>query len=86
MEGIDFPELFSLVVKHSSLRLLLALIAVNNMHLGQMNFKIAFLHGELDEMIVMTQPKGYEDPERADHVCHLEKSLYGLTKLQDNVT
>jgi len=43
-----------------------------------MDVKTAFLHGEIDEMIVMSQPEGYEDPKKADHVCHLRKSLYGL--------
>ena len=32
-EGIDFNEVFSLVVRHSSLRILLALVAVHDMHL-----------------------------------------------------
>ncbi|KAH9650990.1 hypothetical protein KPL70_026576 [Citrus sinensis] len=77
-EGIDFNEVFSPVVRHSSLRILLALVAVNDMHLEQMDVKTAFLHGELEEMIVMAQPRGYEDPDKADYVCHLRKSLYGL--------
>ena len=66
------------MVRHSSLRILLALVAVNDMHLEQMDVKTAFLHGELEEMIVMAQPRGYEDPAKADYVCHLRKSLYGL--------
>lgn len=48
------------------------------MHLEQMDVKTAFLHGELDEMIVMAQPEGYVNPEKADYVCHLKKSLYRL--------
>ncbi|KAH9763957.1 hypothetical protein KPL70_001353 [Citrus sinensis] len=77
-EGVDFTEVFSPVVRHASLRILLSLVAVQDMHLEQMDVKTAFLHGEIDEMIVMSQPEGYEDPEKADHVCHLRKSLYGL--------
>ncbi|KAH9687838.1 hypothetical protein KPL70_014918 [Citrus sinensis] len=45
---------------------------------NEMDVKTAFLHGELEEMIVMAQPRGYEDPAKADYVCHLRKSLYGL--------
>uniref|UniRef100_A0A803Q6S7 CCHC-type domain-containing protein n=1 Tax=Cannabis sativa TaxID=3483 RepID=A0A803Q6S7_CANSA len=40
--------------------------------------KIAFLHGELDEQILMKQPKGYEIEGKEDHVCLLKRSLYGL--------
>ena len=43
-----------------------------------MDVKTAFLHGELEEMIVMAQPRGYENPDKADYVCLLKKSLYGL--------
>ncbi|KAH9754462.1 reverse transcriptase Ty1/copia-type domain-containing protein [Citrus sinensis] len=45
---------------------------------NEMDVKTAFLHGELEEMIVMAQPRGYENPDKADYVCHLKKSLYGL--------
>ncbi|KAH9770981.1 hypothetical protein KPL71_012549 [Citrus sinensis] len=77
-EGVNYTKIFSPVVRHTSLRILLALVAVNNMHLEHMDVKTAFLHGELNEMIVMKQPEGYVDPSRPDHVCHLRKSLYGL--------
>lgn len=70
--------MFSPIVKHLSLRILLALVAVKDMHLEQIDVKTAFLHGELDEMIVMAQPEGYVNPEKADYVCHLKKSLYRL--------
>ena len=45
------------MVRHSSLRILLALVIVNDMHLEQMDVKTAFLHGELEEMIVMATPR-----------------------------
>lgn len=36
------------------------------------------VHGELDEVIYMQQPKEYED--RIDHVCKLNRNLYDLKK------
>ncbi|KAH9684927.1 hypothetical protein KPL70_013734 [Citrus sinensis] len=57
-EGIDFTEVFSPVVRHASIRVILALVAVQDMHLEQMDVKTAFLHGELQEEIVMDQPEG----------------------------
>ena len=47
-EGIDYNEVFSPVVKHSSIRIWLALVALMNMKLVQIDVKIAFLHGELE--------------------------------------
>ncbi|KAH9671238.1 Integrase catalytic domain-containing protein [Citrus sinensis] len=77
-EGVDFKEVFSPVVRHASIRVLLALTAVNDMELDQLDVKTAFLHGRLEEEILMTQPEGYIDHKKHDYVCLLKKSLYGL--------
>ena len=77
-ECINFTEIFSSMVRHSFLRILWPLVVVNDMHLEQMDVKTTFLHGELDEMIVMRQLEGYVNPEKLDYACHLKKSLYGL--------
>ena len=74
-EGIDYNEVFSPVVKHSSIRILLALL---NLELAQLDVKTAFLHGNLKEEIYMTQPEGYNVDGKEDWVCKLSKSLYGL--------
>ena len=50
-EGIDFTEVFSLVVRHASIRIILSLVPVNNMHLEQMDFKKTFLYEELQEQL-----------------------------------
>ena len=55
-EGIDFNEVFYLVVKHSSIRILLSLVSYENLELEQIDIKTAFLHGELEETIYMQQP------------------------------
>ena len=46
-KGVDFTEVFSPVVRHASIRIILSLVVVNNMHLEQMDVKTTFLHGEL---------------------------------------
>ena len=40
--------------------------------------KITFLHGDLEEEIYMLQPEGFEEKEKKNLVCRLNKSLYGL--------
>jgi hypothetical protein len=77
-EGIDFNEVFSHVVRHSSIWVMLAIVALFDLELEQLYVKTAFLHGELDEEIYMTQPKGFSAPGQEHLVCHLKKSLYGL--------
>ena len=77
-EGEDYNEIFSLVVKYKTLRLLLAMTAVYDFELEQMDVKTAFLHGDLDETIYMRQPKGFIDSVHPNHACLLNKSIYGL--------
>ncbi|KAH9750988.1 hypothetical protein KPL71_014099 [Citrus sinensis] len=60
-EGVDFKEVFSLVVKHASIRVILPLIAVQDMELDQLDVRTAFLHGKLQEEILMSQPERYKD-------------------------
>jgi len=43
-----------------------------------MDVKIAFLNGELEEGIYMTQPEGWVVPGQKEKVCKLLKTLYGL--------
>ena len=54
-EGIDYNEVFSPVVKHSSIRILLALVAQYGLELDQLDVKTTFLHGDLNKEIYMTQ-------------------------------
>ena len=58
-QGVDFEEIFSPVVKMTTLRCVLALVAREDMELVQMDVKTAFLHGDLHEDIYMQQPEGF---------------------------
>ena len=77
-KGIDFDEIFSPVVKLSSIRIILGLATNQDLEIEQLDVKTAFLHGDLEEEIYMQQPEGFEDKRKEDLVCKLKKSLYGL--------
>ncbi|GJV44813.1 retrovirus-related pol polyprotein from transposon TNT 1-94 [Tanacetum coccineum] len=59
-------------------RLFIAHAASMNMVIFQMDVKTAFLNGELNEVVYVSQPEGFVDPEHPSHVYHLKKALYGL--------
>ncbi|KAG8502968.1 hypothetical protein CXB51_000803 [Gossypium anomalum] len=75
---VDFTDVFSPVVKHSSIRALLGIVAMHDLELEQLDVKTAFLHGELEEDIYMQQLEGFTVSEKEDYVCLLKKALYGL--------
>jgi hypothetical protein len=75
--GIDYDETFAPVAKFQSIRLLLALTAMHDLELHQMDVKTAFLYGDLDEDVYMEQPEGFEEGAK-DTIWKLNKSLYGL--------
>ena len=76
--GVDFTDVFSPIVKHSSIRALLGIVAMHNLELEQLDVKTAFLHGELEEDIYMQQPEGFVVLGKEDYVCYMKKSLYSL--------
>ncbi|KAH9308971.1 hypothetical protein KI387_036882, partial [Taxus chinensis] len=53
---VDYTKTFSPVAKMTSIRLTLAITAVNRWKVHQMDAKSAFLHGDLEEEIYMEQP------------------------------
>ncbi|CAI7783444.1 unnamed protein product [Closterium sp. NIES-53] len=74
-EKVDYKELFSPVVKPTTLRTLLAGAAIKEWVVKQMDVTTAFLNGILEEEIFMAQPEGFDDvleeigftPSSADH-------------------
>ena len=58
--------------------MLIALAAVHDLKIHQMDVKTVFLNGELEEEIYMEQPEGFIVPSKETKVRTLVKSLYGL--------
>ena len=75
MQGIDYNDVYSPVVKYSSVRCLLALAAQRELEIDQMDAISAFLQGDIDEEIYIKQPEGFQD---GNKVLCLKKSIYGL--------
>jgi hypothetical protein len=77
-KGIDFDEIFSPIVKMTSIRTILSLVVVEDLHLEQLYVKTIFLHGYLEEDIYMQQPQGYDVKGKGNLVCRLKERFYGL--------
>ncbi|GJZ66216.1 retrotransposon protein, putative, ty1-copia subclass [Tanacetum coccineum] len=58
---IDYNEVFSPVVRHTSIRVILSLTSCEDYELEQLDVKTAFLHGNLEETIYMRHPPGFEE-------------------------
>jgi hypothetical protein len=76
--SIDYNDVFSPVMKHSSIHAFFGIVAMRDLELEQLDVKTAFLHGELEEEIYMDQPEGFIVHGKEDIICRLKKSLYGL--------
>jgi hypothetical protein len=78
VEGFDFGETFAPVAILEAICILLAYASHHEMKLYQMDVKITFLNGFINELVYVDQPLGFEDPRYLNHVYRLSKALYGL--------
>ncbi|KAJ9536793.1 hypothetical protein OSB04_un000017 [Centaurea solstitialis] len=76
--GIDYDETFAPVARIEAIRIFLAYAAHKNFTVYQMDVKTAFLNGELKEEVYVSQPEGFVDRTKPNHVYILDKALYGL--------
>ena len=68
-------------MKHSSICILLAVVAQYELELDQLDVKTVFLHDDLEEKIYMSQPTRFKTTVKENIVCKLKKSLYGVKQL-----
>ena len=78
IEGLNFFDTYSPVTRINSIRMLLAIAALRNLEINQIDVKTAFLNGELDEEIYIEQSEGFSAPGQGNKVYKLVKSLYEL--------
>ena len=77
-QGIDYFDTYAPVARIATIRLLISLTSIYNLVIHQMDVKMAFLNGELEEEVYMEQPEGFVMKGQEHKVCKLVKSLYGL--------
>ena len=75
---MDYEETFSHVARFETVRTLLALAAQLSWSVYQFDVKSAFLNGELEEEVYVSQPKGFIISGKEEQVYKLNKALYGL--------
>eukprot|EP00253_Pinus_taeda_P003148 PITA_03148 len=77
-KGIDFDVIFPPIVKMTSIRTILSLVAAEDLHLEQLDVNMSLLHGDFEEEIYMQQPQVYEVKGKEKLLCRFKKILYGL--------
>ncbi|GKB62775.1 retrovirus-related pol polyprotein from transposon TNT 1-94, partial [Tanacetum coccineum] len=77
-EGINFEESFAPVARLEAIRIFLPFSTYVNMVVYQMDVKTAFLNGNLQKEVYVSQLDGFADPDNPNHVYKLKKALYGL--------
>ncbi|GJY12500.1 retrovirus-related pol polyprotein from transposon TNT 1-94 [Tanacetum coccineum] len=77
-EDIEYDETFASIARLEAIRIFLAFVTYMNFIVYQIDVKSAFLNGKLKEEVYVKQPSGFERSDFPNHVCKLEKTLYGL--------
>ena len=63
-------------MKILTIRLVLEMVAVENLHLEQLDVKTEFLHGDLKEDLYMIQPEGFIVQGQENLICKLRALFY----------
>ncbi|KAH9733925.1 retrovirus-related pol polyprotein from transposon TNT 1-94-like protein [Citrus sinensis] len=72
-KAIGNKWVYTKIVKHTSIRILLALVAEYELEFTQLDVKTAFLHGDLEEEIYMIQPCGFRVAGKENNVCRSQE-------------
>jgi len=76
--GEDYYEVYAPVARMETIRLIVAVAIKHNWSMYQLDVKSAFLNGELEEEVYVSQPPGFEIKGKEDYVYKLDKALYGV--------
>ena len=76
-KGFDYQEVFAPVVRHTTIRLFMAIRTLRRMKVLQLDISTAFLNGDIDYDVFITTPKGLEHSLSPNQALKLVKGLYG---------
>lgn len=75
---VNYDKVFAPVARIETIRLVIAIAASNGWEIHHLDAKTAFLHGEVEEDVYVTQPEGFVVTGKEEKVYKLRKALYGL--------
>ena len=75
--GLDCTEVFGPTVRFVTLRVLMAMVAEEDLEMHEMDVSDVFLNGAMDEEVFMSQPEGFIKNSEEGLVCKLNKALHG---------
>ena len=89
IEGLDYNETYAPVMRYKSLRIILALAAIKDMEIKQMDVETAFLNADISEEVYMEIPEGVSvQSEKLNlnkrFALKLNKALYGTKQASHN--
>ncbi|GKA70987.1 zinc finger, CCHC-type containing protein [Tanacetum coccineum] len=87
-EGIDYFDTYAPVARITTIRLLLALAAIHNLVIHQMDVKTTFLNGDLDEEVYMKQPEGFIMPgnkHKLEYSSAIGYLMYAMTSTRPDI-
>jgi hypothetical protein len=79
---VDYKEVFTPVVKWTTVRTVVALAASKHWDIFQNDIKTTFLNGVIGNVDYMRQPEGFVKPKEEGKVWLLNRALYGLKQSQ----
>jgi hypothetical protein len=75
----DYFETFASTMRQATVRIVLALAAIEDMELRSVDISYAFTNSDIDVEIYIEEPEGFKTKQGGKRlVCRLNKSLYGL--------
>lgn len=85
--GVNYTYIFSLVIKHSSILILLGYVVSSDYELEQLDVTTIFINSVLEEEIHMQQHEGFIVHVKKNYVRKLKKSLYhASSNIHENST
>ena len=72
VEGMDYDQVFSLVIHFETVCLIISMAAFENWVAYGLDVCNAYLYGKLDKEIYMEQPEGFSVPGENGHILHLQ--------------
>ncbi|KAL3639631.1 hypothetical protein CASFOL_017538 [Castilleja foliolosa] len=82
--GFDYIDTYSPVVRPATVRTVMSLALFKGWKIRQLDVDNAFLNGDIDVELFMSQPPCFEQSGKENLVCKLNKSLYGLKQASRN--